>query len=71
MNLFEDQFHSITKDCVSFPIPEGVHTPWFKNTGEIPVTLKYYNGSMVDTLEDTAKARPDLYAYNFFEPLIH
>lgn len=66
MNLFEDQFHPVTADSVSFPVPEGVKTPWFSTAGEIPVTLNYYNGSMVDTIEATAKAKPDLYAYEFF-----
>lgn len=66
MNLFDDLFHPVTEDSVSFPIPEGIHTPWFPSAGEVPVTLKYYNGAMVDTIEATAKARPNLCAYNFY-----
>ncbi len=66
MNLFDDVFHPVTEDSVSFPVPEGVHTPWFETAGNVPVTLKYYNGSMVDTIEAVANSRPDLYAYNFF-----
>lgn len=66
MNLYDDLFHPVTEDSISFPIPEGVRTPWFKTAGDLPVTLHYYNGSMVDTIEATAKARPDLYAYDFF-----
>lgn len=66
MNMYDDIFHPVTEKSVSFPVPEGVKTPWFKVAGELPVTLSYYDGSMVDTIEATAKARPDLYAYNFF-----
>ncbi len=66
MNLFDDQFHPITEKSISFAVPEGVKTPWFKAAGEIPTTLHYYNGPMVDTIEATAKARPDIFAYNFY-----
>lgn len=66
MNLFDDVFHEINDESISFAIPENVDTPWFKTAGEIPVNLKYYNGSMVDTIEATAKARPELIAYDFY-----
>ena len=66
MNLFEDTFHPDTDNSIRFPIPEGVKTPWFQSAGEVPVTLSYYNGPMVDTIEATAKAKPDIFAYNFF-----
>ncbi len=66
MNLFDDLFHPVTEDSISFPIPEHVHTPWFSSAGEVPVNLNYYNGSMVETIEATAKARPNICAYNFY-----
>ena len=44
---------------ISFPVPEKVKTPWFKAAGEIPTTLKYFDGSMADALEATAKCLPD------------
>ncbi len=66
MNLFDDVYHPVTEDSISFPIPEGVKTPWFQAAGELPVTLNYYNGPMVDTIETTAKAKPNFYAYNFY-----
>lgn len=66
MNLFDDIYHPLTEKSVSFPVPENVKTPWFKVSGEIPTTLNYYNGSMVDTIEATAKVKPDIYAYDFY-----
>ncbi len=66
MNLFDDTFHPAGEHSVSFPVPEGIKTPWFKAAGDIPVTLNYYNGSMVDTIEATANAIPNTYAYNFY-----
>lgn len=66
MDLFDDVFHPVTEESVSFSVPDGVKTPWFDIAGEIPVTRNYYNGSLVDTIEATAKAIPDSYAYDFF-----
>lgn len=54
------------KKWISFPIPEKVKTPWFQSADTIPVTLKYFDGSMVEALEATAQAVPDCIAYNFF-----
>lgn len=51
---------------VSFPVPKTVRSPWIKTAGEIPSTLKYFDGSMVDALEATAKCLPDTAAYNFY-----
>lgn len=51
---------------ITFPIPDGVRTPWFQTAGEIPTTLNYFDGSMVDALEATAKCVPDVAAYNFY-----
>ena len=66
MNLFNDAAHPVTEESICFPIPEGVKTPWFKMSGDVPHTLNYYNGSMVDTIEATARCYPDICAYNFF-----
>ena len=51
---------------ISFPVPDQVKTPWFKAAGEIPTTLQYFDGSMADALEATAKCLPDTIAYNFY-----
>ena len=51
---------------ISFPVPDQVKTPWFKAAGEIPTTLNYFDGSMADALEATAKCLPDTIAYNFY-----
>ena len=51
---------------VSFPVPANVKTPWFKTAGDIPTTLNYFDGSMIDAVEATAKCLPDTAAYNFF-----
>lgn len=51
---------------ISFPVPPSVKTPWFKTAGGIPITLNYFDGSMIDAVEATAKCLPDTVAYNFF-----
>lgn len=66
MSLFNDEAHPITDKSLSFPIPEGVKTPWFKMSGEVPHTLSYYDGSMIDPIEATARCYPNIPAYNFF-----
>ena len=58
MNMHEDIFHPVTEDCVGYSKPEGVKTPWYQVAEDLPVNLKYYNGSMVDTIEATAKGYP-------------
>jgi long-chain acyl-CoA synthetase len=54
------------ESSVTFPIPEGINTPWFQTAGETPVTLNYFDGSMVDALEATAQATPNAIAYLFY-----
>ena len=66
MNLFNDPAHPALENNISFPIPEGVRTPWFKMSGDVPHTLSYYSGSMVDPIEATAAYYPNITAYNFF-----
>ena len=51
---------------IRFPKPDGVKTPWYAAAGDIPTTLDYFDGSMIDAIEATAKAVPDSIAYNFF-----
>ena len=66
MNLYEDKFHPVTEESIYFGNDKNVDTPWYKSVEGIPTALKYYNGSMVDTIEATAKAGPELFAYDFF-----
>lgn len=54
------------KKSISFPIPEGIKTPWFQSAGEVPVTLNYFDGSMIEAVEATAKCAGKVLAYNFF-----
>ena len=51
---------------ITWPVPANVKTPWFKTAGDIPTTLEYFDGSMVDAIEATAKCLPDTTAYNFY-----
>ena len=51
---------------IRFPKPEDVKTPWYAAAGDIPTTLDYFDGAMIDAIEATAKAVPDSIAYNFF-----
>ena len=66
MNLYDDVFHPVTEESVKFDVPENVAAPWLKSAGDIPMNLSYFNGSMVDTIEATAKAGPELCAYDFY-----
>ena len=66
MSLFNDEAHAPAEKSISFPIPEGVKTPWFKMSGEVPHSLRYYCGSMIDPIEETARFYPNIPAYNFF-----
>ena len=66
MNVFTDPAHPANEHSICFPIPEGVKTPWFGVDNDVPTTLNYYNGPMVDTVEAAAKKYPNIYAYNFF-----
>ena len=36
---------------ITWPVPANVKTPWFKTAGDIPTTLEYFDGSMVDAME--------------------
>ena len=49
----------------TFDIPEGVKTPWFEHTGDIPHTLTYSNGTMYEKLEAVAKKYPGNIAFDF------
>ncbi len=66
MNLYKDTLHPVTEDYVSFLMPENVRTPWFKSAGDLPTTLKYYDGPIIDTIETAAKAIPGYCVYEFF-----
>ncbi len=50
---------------IVFPTPEGVKTPWFKSTGELPQTLEYFNGTMYEKVEEIAKKYPMHIALDF------
>ncbi len=39
--------------------------PWLGSLGDVPATLDYYQGSMVEMLENNAKLRPDAVAFDF------
>lgn len=54
---------------IRFPVPEGVRAPWMEHNGGIPGRLDYFDGSMIDAVEATAKAIPNPkkdIAYNFY-----
>lgn len=40
-------------------------TPWIKNLGDVPSHLEYFQGSMFNAVEETAKKYPDNIAYDF------
>ena len=39
--------------------------PWLGSLGEVPATLDYFQGSMVETLENVAKEHPNYIAFDF------
>ena len=39
--------------------------PWLSSLGDVPATLEYFHGSMVDMVEDAAKKYPDYIAFDF------
>lgn len=48
-----------------FKIPEGVKTPWFGNTGDLPETLEYNTGSMYEKVAAVARKFPNHIAFDF------
>ena len=42
-----------------------VKTPWKNHLGDVPMHLKYFEGSMFEAVEKTAKAHPDNIAFDF------
>lgn len=54
---------------IRFPVPDGVPAPWLKHNGGIPGRLDYFDGTMIDAIEATAKSIPNpgkSIAYNFY-----
>lgn len=43
----------------------AVKTPWENHLGNVPMHLKYFEGSMFEAVEKTAKAHPDNIAFDF------
>lgn len=72
MSTNDNQVYSIPlniryqKKSVCFPVPESVKTPWFASAGDIPTTLNYFDGSLVEAVEATAKCVPEDIAYDFY-----
>jgi len=50
---------------IVFPVPDTVKTPWFASEGDLPKTLEYFNGTMYEKLEQTAKEQPLNIAMDF------
>jgi long-chain acyl-CoA synthetase len=44
---------------------QKVKTPWAPFVGDVPLHLEYYEGSMVDKVEDIAAKYPDYIAFDF------
>ena len=50
---------------IVFPVPETVKIPWDKSRGELPLTVEYFNGTMYEKVEETAKKHPLMIALDF------
>ena len=53
------------KGNIVFPVPETVKIPWDKSRGELPLTVEYFNGTMYEKVEETAKKHPLMIALDF------
>ena len=50
---------------IVFPVPDTVKIPWDKSRGELPLTGEYFNGTMYEKIEETAKKYPLVVALDF------
>ena len=50
---------------IVFPVPENVKIPWDKSRGDLPLTIEYFNGTMYEKIEETAKKHPLNIALDF------
>ena len=48
-----------------FEASDKVKTPWFKNVGDIPVYLDYFDGTMWEMVDEVCKNYPDYVAFSF------
>ena len=53
------------KGNIVFPVPETVKIPWDKSRGELPLTVEYFNGTMYEKVEETAKKHPLMIYLNY------
>jgi len=42
-----------------------LNAPWLKNSGDVPATLEYSNGTIFDAIYETAEKYPDYIAFDF------
>ncbi|MDY2919684.1 MAG: AMP-binding protein [Lentihominibacter sp.] len=54
-----------TENRITFPVPEGVKTPWFDHVGEIPRHLEYFGGTMYEKVAEIAIRYPNHIAFDF------
>lgn len=54
-----------TENRITFPVPEGVKTPWFDHVGEIPRHLEYFGGTMYEKVSEIAARYPNHIAFDF------
>lgn len=50
---------------IVFPVPDTVKIPWDKSRGDLPLTIEYFNGTMYEKIEQTAKKHPLNIALDF------
>ncbi len=50
---------------IVFPVPETVKIPWDRSRGDLPLTIEYFNGTMYEKIEETAKKHPLNIALDF------
>ena len=50
---------------IVFPVPDTVKIPWNKSRGDLPLTIEYFNGTMYEKIEETAKKHPLNIALDF------
>ena len=50
---------------IVFPVPDKVKIPWDRSRGDLPLTVEYFNGTMYEKVEETAKKHPLMIALDF------
>ena len=46
--------------------PKKINAPWVKYYGDVPANLNYFQGTLVEMIEESVNKHPDLIAYEYY-----